>query len=344
MRTGHSAEVRSIKFGGSSPFRRSDGTIPRTATFREVNMAGLGVPDQAGGSAGGALSSVPAMPVVPATDLYRGSPYLLVQFGQRYSIGWQEARKDGPCFVIARISRLDTAKVVDRFPMTEAGWAKAWRALVRLDADAARASAARLAALAAAQQALTELAELNAASVSYLPGVLFLGGYAPAAELAAGGRYDLRFLDDRLAVLLAGRVDALFEVPYRDIEMIDIGGPGLVKRWSPGEQAGLALVLGLPGAVLGSETKIQTIVRINTAERELFFLNTQKLADALRIELSVPLKAIRDARAAVTPDQSGTAAPESITDQLTRLASMLEAGLLTRTEFDHLKAKLIAEF
>jgi hypothetical protein len=96
--------------------------------------------------------------------------------------------------------------------------------------------------------------------------------------------------------------------------------------------------------VLGSETKIQTIVRINTAERELFFLNTQKLADALRIELSVPLKAIRDARAAVTPDQSGTAAPESITDQLTRLASMLEAGLLTRTEFDHLKAKLIAEF
>ncbi len=307
-------------------------------------MAGLGVPDPAAESAGGSLSSVPAMPVVSATDLYRGSPYLVVQFGQRYSIGWQEARKDGPCFVIARISRLDTTKVVDRFPMTEAGWAKAWRALVRLDADAARASAARLAALAAAQQALAELAELNAASVSYLPSVLFLGGYAPAAELAVGTRYDLRFLDDRLAVLLAGRVDALFEVPYRDIEMIDIGGPGLVKRWSPGEQAGLALVLGMPGVLLGiNDTKIQTIFRINTADRELFFLNTQKLADALRIELSVPLKAIRDARAAVSPDQSATAAPESITDQLTRLASMLDAGLLTRTEFDHLKAKLIAE-
>jgi hypothetical protein len=276
--------------------------------------------------------------------LYRGSPYLLVQFGQRYTIGWQDARKDGPCFVIARISRLDTTKVVDRFPMTEAGWAKAWRGLVRLDADAARAAAARLAALAAAHRARTELSQLNAASLSYLPGVLFLGGYAPAAELAVGTRYDLRFLDDRLAVLLPGRVDALFEVPYRDIEMVDTGGPGLVKKWSPGEQAGLALVLGLPGALLGiSETKMQTIVRINTVDRELFFLNTQKLADALRIELSVPLKAIRDARAAASADQSETAAPESITDQLTRLASMLEAGLLTREEFDHLKAQLIAQ-
>jgi hypothetical protein len=307
-------------------------------------MADRGVPDQPGQSAGGALSSVPAMPVVPANELYRGSPYLLVQFGQRYSIGWQDARKDGPVFVIARISRLDATKVVDRFPMTEAGWAKAWRALVRLDAHAAQAAAARLTALAAAQKALNELAQLNAATVSYQPGVLFLGGYARAAEVAVGTRYDLRFLDDRLAVLLPGRIDALFEVPYTDIEMVDIGGPGLVKRWSPGEQAGLALVLGLPGAVLGiNDTKIQTIVRINTADRELFFLNSQKQADALRIELSVPLKAIRDARAAASPDHSDPAARASITDQLTRLASMLEAGLLTRQEFDQLKAKLIAQ-
>jgi hypothetical protein len=306
-------------------------------------MTDLGVPDQTGESAGGALSSVPAMPVVPAADLYRGAPYLLVQFGQRYSIGWQDARKDGPSFVVARISRLDTARVVDRFPMTEAGWPRAWRALVRLDADSARAAAATLAALATARRALAGLAQLNAASLSYLP-VVFLGGYAPAAELAVGTAYDLRFLDDRLAVFLPGRVDALAGVPYADIEGVDIGGPGLVNRWSAGAQAGLALVLGLPGVLLGTgETKIQTIVRINTADRELFFLNTQKQADALRMELSVPLKAIRDARAAASHGHPDPPAPESITDQLTRLASMLEAGLLTRQEFDHLKARLIAQ-
>jgi len=117
-----------------------------------------------------------------------------------------------------------------------------------------------------------------------------------------------------------------------------------VRRWSPGEQAGLALVLGVPGAVLGlSDTKIQTIVRINTADSELFFLSTQKRAEVLRLELSVPLKAIRDARAAAGRGHAAPSAPESITDQLTRLASMLEAGLLTRPEFDHLKTKLIAE-
>jgi len=307
-------------------------------------MTDLGVPDQTGESASGALSSVPAMPVVPAADLYRGAPYLLVQFGQRYSIGWQDARKDGPSFVVARISRLDTARVVDRFPMTAAGWTRAWRALVRLDADSARAAAARLDALAATKRALAELAQLNAASLSYLPGVLFLGGYAPAAELAVGTAYDLRFLEDRLAVLLPGRVDALAAVPYADIEMVDIGGPGLVKRWSVGEQVGLAMVLGLPGVLLGTgATKIQTVVRINTADRELFFLNTQKQADALRIELSIPLKAIRDARPAPSHEHPDAPANESITDQLTRLASMLEAGLLTRQEFDHLKARLIAQ-
>ena len=306
-------------------------------------MADPGVPDRAAESAGG-VRSVPAMPAVPAADLYRGTPYLLVQFGQRYSIGWQDARKNGPSFVIARISRLDTAKVVDRFPMTEAGWAKAWRALVRLDSDAARASAERLAVRAAAQRAVAELAQLNEASVGYVPGVLFLGGYAPAAELAVGTRYDLRFLDDRLALYLLGRVDALVELAYSDVEVVDVGGPGLVQRWSPGAQAGMALVLGLPGVLLGlSETKVQTIVRINTADSELFFLSSQKQPGALRIELSVALKAIRDARTAASRDDSETAAPESITDQLTRLASMLEAGLLTRQEFDHLKARLIAQ-
>ena len=277
--------------------------------------------------------------------MYRGSPYLLVQFGQRYTIGWQDARKDGPRFVIARISRLDTAKVVDRFPMTEAGWIKAWRALVRLDAAAARAAAEKLAARAATQRAHAAFAQLNEDSLGYLPGVLFLGGYAPTAELAVGTRYDLRFLDDRIAVLLPGRVDALVEVPYSDTEVVDVGGPGLVTRWSPGQQAGLAMVLGLPFSLLAlSDTKIQTIVRINTADRELFFLSTLKQPDALRVELSVALRAIRDARSEAGPDHPEPAAPESITDQLTRLAAMLEAGLLTRQEFDHLKAKLIAAY
>ncbi|HSR86998.1 MAG TPA: SHOCT domain-containing protein [Streptosporangiaceae bacterium] len=291
----------------------------------------------------GQLSSDPAMPVVAASELNRGAPFLMVQYGQPYSIGWQDTRKEGPCFVVARISRLDTVKVTERFPMTEAGWAKAWRGLVRVDAESAREAAARLAARAAEQQAASELAELNAASAGYLPAVIFLGGYGPEDNLAVGKPYDVRFLEDRIMVLPANRVGALVELPYRDVEAVDIGGPGLVRTWSPGEQAALAIFFGLPGALLAATSaRIQTIVRINSADWELFFRDSHKQADAWRIELSAPLKAIRDARAAQSA-KSGPAAPGSVTDQLTRLASMLESGLLTRNEFDKLKAKLIAE-
>lgn len=105
-------------------------------------------------------------------------------------------------------------------------------------------------------------------------------------------------------------------------------------------------MFGLPGALVGiSETKIQTIVRVDTADREFFFLHTQKQADALRIELSVPLRAIRGARSARAggSEHADARGPESAADQLSRLAAMLDAGLLTRDEFDHLKAKVIAE-
>lgn len=90
--------------------------------------------------------------------------------------------------------------------------------------------------------------------------------------------------------------DPLITMPYADVEAIDIGGPGQVKRWSAGQQVGLALAFGLPGAGAGiGSTKIQTIVRMRAADSEIFFLDTQQLADALRIELAMPLKAIHDA-------------------------------------------------
>jgi hypothetical protein len=96
-----------------------------------------------------------------------------------------------------------------------------------------------------------------------------------------------------------------------------------------------------------TQTKIQTTVRIHTADCELFILDGRKIADMWRVELSVPLKAIHDARHPGLADTGAGDAdqpePGSVTDQLARLASMLERGLLTREEFDQLKAKLIAD-
>jgi hypothetical protein len=62
----------------------------------------------------------------------------------------------------------------------------------------------------------------------------------------------------------------------------------------------------------------------------------------MRIGLSRALGAVRQARAGATADtDDGLAA--SVVDQLGKLAAMLESGLLTREEFDRLKAALIAK-
>ncbi len=298
-------------------------------------------------AAAGELATTPAMPFVPPDELYRWPPYMLVQFGQRYTIGWQDDRKAGPVFAVIKIGALDTVKVIERFPLTEAGWKRAWRALVSRDPGGAAATAATLTARAGKDRVLTQLAQLDAESVACLRWVIFLGGTMAEPELAKV-TYDLRFLVDRLLVCPAGGPDPVVALPYAEIEAIDIGGPGQVKRWSTGQAVGLTLAFGLPGAIAGAaSTRIQTIIRIETADCEIFFLHSQKVADDLRIELSGPLKAIRDARPERRPERRpGTdlppALPESTTDQLARLADLVEKGLLTREEFDILKAKLIA--
>ncbi len=60
-----------------------------------------------------------------------------------------------------------------------------------------------------------------------------------------------------------------------------------------------AVLFGLIGAMAGSaSTRVETIVRIRDADADLYFLNTEKEPDALRIELSAALAAIDTARGA----------------------------------------------
>ena len=58
----------------------------------------------------------------------------------------------------------------------------------------------------------------------------YLGGYLPEPAITPGKRYDVRFLDDRLAVFACRRADVLVEVPYGQVEHVEIGGPGLISR------------------------------------------------------------------------------------------------------------------
>ncbi|SRR5712691_2696024 len=90
-----------------------------------------------------------------------------------------------------------------------------------------------------------------------------------------------------------------------------------------------------------TRTTITTIVRVQATHAELYLLYKKKEPQALRIELPPVLGAIREAHAAMRepPEHAGQASP---LDELARLVALLDRGLLTRAEFDQLKAKLIS--
>jgi hypothetical protein len=296
---------------------------------------------------------VPGMPAVRVHSEYGDMPVPLAD-GFSPTIGWQwlPEKKGGPAFAVITRSRLGSLKTAQRFPMTEEGWAGAWRALASLSPhNAARAAAAIQARRAEGRighdRDSAAIAELDARSVASLHGVALLGGYAPGNGMIVGERYDARFLGDRLVVCPHRLPDVVAELPYRDIEEVEIGGPGVVKSGGGFAGGGFGAVGALEGmavaAVLNAlttRTTITTVVRVQAAASELFLLDTRLPPEQLRIYLSRPLGAIRAARAAA-PGGSRPGSPASPVGELTKLASMLESGLLTREEFDTLKTRLL---
>lgn len=290
-------------------------------------------------------SMTPPKPVIKSAE-WGYWAYLLID-AKHLSIGWQDrpAKKGGPCYLVGKTSKLlDGTKVVERFPFTDDGWAKAWRFLMRNDNALAGRIRKELALRAEAERARQELANLDASALVNLLAVTFLGGYAVEETLVAGQSYDLRFFSDRLAVTRKGQVGTLKELPYEEIQALEVGGPGIVSRMSRGQQAGMTLAFGVLGAAVAyTDTKIQTLVRIQTLGSELHFLCSSITPDALRVQLSRPLGAIRGADGGQSPPGPHRASePAAAIAELSRLASLLEAGLLTREEFDHLKAQLLA--
>lgn len=297
-------------------------------------------------------AGIPAMPIIRPSEQVPDSPYPLLD-GINPTVGWQfrPRAKGGPVFVIMRRTGLGSLKVVESFPLTDDGWASAWQALGRQNPAAVPRILATLNAREAAAAGSQAVSELDARSLATLREVAYLGGYVPESAITPGERYDVRFLEDRLVVLACRRAEVLAEVPYGQVEHVEIGGPGLVKTGGgfvgggfgvTGAIEGMAIAAVLNG--LTARTSIKTVVRIQGTGCELFLLYTRMTPEQLRIEMSRPLGAIRSARtteAAAEIQLGARALSPSPVEELTRLADMLEKGLLTREEFDLMKAKLL---
>jgi hypothetical protein len=183
-----------------------------------------------------------------------------------------------------------------------------------------------------------------------LPGVIFIGGYCSGAELNAGSAYELLFREDRLLLLSERGLTALAEIAYVDLREIMVGGPGLAKSGGGFVGGGFGLVGAVEGAAIASmlnalttRITIRSVLHIQAAAGELFFLHTKMVPQDLRIFLSRAIVAIRNAEVSADVKESEVQVSSvSRLDELERLAKLLEDGLLTREEFDQLKAKLIA--
>lgn len=115
-------------------------------------MGGVSLPGPS--SASEAEFSAPEMPTVDASKLAR-SPTLFVDSTKlQHTLGWQRSAgmDGGACIAVCRLSGM-AIKVIERFPLTEAGWAQAWANLVDRDAVSAQLMLEILARQAAAREA-----------------------------------------------------------------------------------------------------------------------------------------------------------------------------------------------
>lgn len=311
------------------------------------------------------VPSTPAMPRVPSSEVYRGTPQLL-GYGFRHSLGWQDFRKVGPSFVVVRTGSY-RLKVTQRFPLTERGWSLAWDALISRDPAAAEQIRAKLAKREVRSQAGAVYAALAAETLCLIGNVTFNGGTS-MAPLARGQKCDLRFMSDRIMVCAVRSADAIIEMPYRDVKSVDVNSSdpspagaqlaavililillgallGLHIKGAPGAFVG-ALIAGAVGCLIGwawSLSHVESNIRLLGRDAEYYFVDTMKSPEVMRRELSKALTAMTRARAAQRnePDEATALASEPVPDLLSRLASLLQQGLLTRDEFDLLKARLI---
>jgi len=175
-----------------------------------------------------------------------------------------------------------------------------------------------------------------------------LGGHGLAFPV--GSSVSLSFETEGFAVVSRSTAR---EFDYAEVEQLRVGGPGAVKSGGGFVGGGF----GLDGAVSGmaiagllnaitTRTTVTTIVQLITTDAELYLHNSHISPDKLEMSLSPVmgiLRRINREKEAVPQALPPIAGPGAVME-LKHLADMLAQDLITREEFDELKAGVLARY
>jgi hypothetical protein len=190
------------------------------------------------------------------------------------------------------------------------------------------------------------LVALAANAMAVVGGCNVLGGHGLPPQV--GQSWNLIFSQGRLH-LVRGLVIA--DVPYAEIVALEIGGPAAQRRGGgffaggfgvTGAAEGMLVAAALNLLTTTATTTVSTVVCLMTSSAELFLHTSSETPDDLRMRLSPVFTVLRQQETAQATSQSnGGGSP---VERLAKLASLLEKDLISRAEFDRLKADLLKSF
>jgi hypothetical protein len=255
--------------------------------------------------------------------LWRGSPNLIVRL--RYTLGWQDTKNDGPCFVLVRVGSM-TDKILDRFPLTEEGWAQAWAALVALDSVAARTVAETVRKWHTSDPA--RLAEHGRQTQLY-------EAFVTAGPITPFRALGVQVLAGNGNVYTIGSHDDATKTNSSRLLGPLVGAQAMVtdgsQAWSPGR----AIFLPISLAALATKTK---------ADAAVVFPDGTMHATPLDGNAAVREAQKQTIQFNALAGASGPQAPETGSDPAVRLRKLQElrdAGLLTQEEYETKRADVI---
>lgn len=266
--------------------------------------------------------STPEAPEPIPEEMWSGTPNVVLD-GDRYAIGWQRFPDDagGPAYVTARRGMFGGRRVLERYPLTGDGWARAWAAFATLAPATAEKTRRALGSFYAARP--------PAGMLAFVPGLTLRATDSSADGFTPGQVYDLQFGKDGLLIARSGSPDGVAEYGYADVALVQVTGFEQVVTASRME-----FLFSPTWTRLDLyENRIQ--LRIQAGDRTLDFWHAVVPPKDYHWVETVN-RAIREALLSAAAARH----TEWLVSELSGLAERLERGTLTRSDFDLLKARI----